>query len=526
MLNANLKGSTVKPKTLHTSATRQLITHFTEPWTVSQFTQELKEHLEAYNDVMIQGEIAPNTCKMASSGHCYFNLTDAKALLKCVWFQGSRQKAKSIDHNPHTGEVIEPYQHADLEDLQQGGKFICAGKISLYEPRGEYQLVVSYILQAGVGNLAAEFERLKKELASWGYFAKERKRPIPKNPRRVALITAPGGAAICDFCRLAASRGLSAKIRLFPSLVQGAEAVPQLTQAIAMANAQNWAEVLVIIRGGGSLEDLWCFNDKAVAKAIYESRIPVLAGIGHEIDFTLADLTADLRAATPTEAAVLLWSVRTDLAAQVHTLHMQLTRSMQSHIARAEHNLAHLEKVLRLASPARRLQMMQERLQNLVQQFHLQIRNWLTHKGAHLQQLEHQLAQTVTAETLKNKVMQINVAQDKLRRNVKVLLQNKLQVLAQGVMFLGQRMTKKLETETNSLEKLLALLESKKPTALLKRGYAIIEGAEGKIITSVQQASQGEDLKIHLADGQIAAKVQDIMHTQEHAQSKAIDEKK
>lgn len=464
-----------------------------------------------FAEVRVQGEIPPNSCKHSGNGHYYFNLSDDQALLKCVWFQGSRKIAASMEHDPLTGEVLGPHQRVSLADLQKGGSFVCQGKISLYPPRGEYQLVVNFMLKAGVANLAEEFERLKLKLAEAGFFDSARKRAIPKNPKRVALITSQGGAAICDFLRLAKTRGLSSKIRLFPTLVQGNEAAAEIINAIELANRQQWAEVIVLIRGGGSLEDLWCFNDVHLATSIFNSQVPVLAGIGHEIDFTLADLTADVRAATPTEAAVLLWSVRADLLDQVLAWQEKLERLQNNKLKHLDQKLMHLIKVLHLASPARRLQMLQERLEHLGLSFNLKFKNFLEQKVNQLRHYEVRLKQKLAPESLAAKELQINLLQERLERGLERLLQAKIEASKTAKQALEQRWSQNLKAKENLLEKLTALLATNNPTVLLNRGYAIIENATGQIITSTKQAHLKEDLQIHLVDGKLKVTVEKIV---------------
>ena len=281
--------------------------------TVRALTEQLRRSLEGrFPFVWVRGEVS--NLSRPGSGHIYFSLKDQDAQLQCVWFRGQqRQAEQGRAFDPLTGEVFDTPRPSPLELLRNGLDLLCAGRVSVYAPRGQYQLLVELVQPTGQGLLAQAFEERKRKLAEAGYFSQERKRPLPWNPQRVALITSPSGAAIHDFLELARNRGCGAEIRLFPASVQGEEAAPEIIRALDEINARGWAQVIVLIRGGGSLEDLWAFNEEAVAEAVFCSRLPVLAGIGHEVDVTLADLTADLRAATPSHAAQLLWPLRAEL---------------------------------------------------------------------------------------------------------------------------------------------------------------------------------------------------------------------
>ena len=321
--------------------------------TVRALTEQLRRSLEGrFPFVWVRGEVS--NLSRPGSGHIYFSLKDQDAQLQCVWFRGQQRQAEQGQaFDPLTGEVFDTPRPSPLELLRNGLDLLCAGRISVYAPRGQYQLLVELVQPTGQGLLAQAFEERKRKLAEAGYFAQERKRPLPWNPQRVALITSPSGAAIHDFLELAQNRGCGAEIRLFPASVQGEEAAPEIIRALDEINAQGWAQVIVLIRGGGSLEDLWAFNEEAVAEAVFCSRLPVLAGIGHEVDVTLADLTADLRAATPSHAAQLLWPLRAELRQRLDEAFAALRRAAASRLEHAELLLRERENALRWFSPAR-----------------------------------------------------------------------------------------------------------------------------------------------------------------------------
>ncbi len=269
--------------------------------------------------VWVKGEIS--NLSRATSGHIYFSLKDANSVISAVWFKS----------NHNLGQNLTP------DSLRNGKKVLCAGKVSVYPQRGNYQLIVEFIEEVGIGELYVELEMLKQKLKNKGYFDESRKRPIPRNPRRVGVITAPSGAAIQDFLKVARERGMDHIVRIYPSLVQGIEAPQDIARMIEIANIDGWAEVLVLIRGGGSFEDIHVFNSEIVAEAIYKSKIPVVTGIGHEIDYTIADMVADLRLATPTYVADFLWDPVENYVQMLDSLTLSLERNIYVYInARAE----------------------------------------------------------------------------------------------------------------------------------------------------------------------------------------------
>ena len=327
---------------------------------VSALTRAIKGSLEtAFPFVWVRGQVA--NLSRPSSGHVYFSLKDEESSLAAVWFKNNHQDGARFD--PLTGEVFENGPRQSLAGgLESGQEIVCAGRIAVYGQRGQYQLVVELAQAAGLGRLHEEFTRLRAALEALGFFAPERKRPLPEHPRRLAVITAPQGAAIHDFLRIAEDRGLGAHIRIYPAPVQGDTAPPAIIAALRRIWDEGWAECIVLIRGGGSIEDLWAFNSEALARAIYASPIPVLAGIGHEVDFTLADMTADVRAATPSHAAQLLWPSREELLRQWRQLVTALERTEERWLIRQQDRLDRLLRGLAWGSPERRLAAWSDRL--------------------------------------------------------------------------------------------------------------------------------------------------------------------
>ncbi len=301
-------------------------------WTVSQLTAHIKGLLledTALSDVWIEGEIS-NFVRY-SSGHCYFSLKDAKATLQCVMW-------KSV---------------ADLlAELPENGQHVLAhGYISVYEPRGVYQLYVDYIRTDRLGDLHARFEALKAKLAAEGLFAEERKRPLPPWPRRIGVVTSPHGAALRDIVRVVRSRFPGVEIVLSPSLVQGEEAPAQIVRALRALFDYGEVDVIVVARGGGSLEDLWAFNDEQVARTIAASPVPVVSGVGHETDVTIADFVADLRAATPSAAAMAVVPDGAALRQRVRMWEARLHQVMSARLRAERRRLDAEKRALTMYSP-------------------------------------------------------------------------------------------------------------------------------------------------------------------------------
>lgn len=449
---------------------------------VSALTQAIRERLEStFPFVWVKGQVT-NVSRPAS-GHVYFSLRDDHSSLAAVWFKGSQKEGERFD--PLTGEVYEGGPRPSLAGtLEDGQEIVCAGRIAVYAARGQYQLVVEFAQEAGIGKLHEEFERLRTKLAQRGYFAQERKRPLPPSPARVALVTSPGGAAVHDFIRIAKGRGLGADIRIYPAPVQGSEAAARIAQALERIQAEGWAEVAVLIRGGGSLEDLWAFNDEALAATIFTARIPVLAGIGHEVDVTLADMTADVRAATPSHAAQLLWPERDLLRRQLRGLAEALMLAEDRYTQSAERNLSGVVRHLSLLSPARRVKERQERLAAAARLLRNAARNFSDRPEQQLALLAKRLELGKTA---------IPAAQRDLA--------------AQSLALHGAAY-RAVERAQHSLETGRLRLEALNPLAPLERGYAMARKENGDFVSSVHDVKAGDKLRLVVKDGDIAVRVQ------------------
>ncbi|RLC60253.1 MAG: exodeoxyribonuclease VII large subunit, partial [Chloroflexota bacterium] len=301
---------------------------FSEPYTVSQLTGYIRRLIEddpELSDVWVEGEVS--NFSRASSGHCYFTLKDAGSQIGCVMW---RSVAKVQDYLPVGGDLV-----------------LAHGRVGVYEAGGRYQLYVDQLRPAGVGDLYRQFELLKARLEAEGLFAPERKRPLPRFPRRIGVVTSPSAAALRDILNVLGRRYPLAEVLLAPTPVQGDDAPPQIVAAIEALNGRDDVDIIIVARGGGSLEELWAFNDERVARAVAASRIPVICGVGHETDFSLADFAADVRAPTPSAAAELVAPDRAELRAQVAGLAAALVTALQGVVEERRWRLAEQTRALK-----------------------------------------------------------------------------------------------------------------------------------------------------------------------------------
>ncbi len=319
-----------------------------EPMTVAQVTRYVKSLLDGdyvLQHLWVEGEVS--NFRVTASGHAYFTLKDDQASLRCVMW---RSDVRQQDMLPQDGQSV-----------------LAHGRISVYETAGAYQFYVDHIQLAGVGRLYLEFEALKRRLAEDGLFDTARKRALPSFPRRLGVVTSPTAAALRDILNVLSRRYPLAQVVLSPTLVQGDQAPPQIVAAIQALNDYSDVDVIIIARGGGSLEDLWAFNDERVARAITASRVPVVSGVGHEVDFTIADFAADMRAPTPSAAAELAVPDRAELQAAVRRQWMRLAGVLQRRLAERRQSLANLAQDLQRNSPLGRIQSLRQRVDELFQ---------------------------------------------------------------------------------------------------------------------------------------------------------------
>ncbi len=478
-------------------------------FTVRELTASIKGSLEKnFPFVWVKGEVT--NLARPSSGHIYFSLKDSEAMLHCVWFKNAQRSEEKFD--PLTGEVFEDGPRPSLAmSLENGQEILCAGHISVYGPRGSYQLTIALVQKDGQGALHAAFEALKAKLMAKGYFASERKKALPYDPKQVAVITSPQGAAIYDFLRIAQGAGTGSEIRIYPVPVQGEGAAPAIVQAIQQVEREGKAQIIVLIRGGGSLEDLWAFNEEMVADAIYACSLPVLAGIGHEVDVSMADMTADMRAATPTHAAQLLWPSRHELMQRLDGLDWAVQEAGQGLLRRHELALQHKEQALTWLSPMQSWQRKEEFLQHCVQRLQHCMQQGLGQKERQLERARQDLPQSVSH--LEPLAMTLETASLRLQHAAQRLVAEHEKRLSPLEQTLPSLMQHKEGAWNHALHMLQLQLESLSPLAPLQRGYALMQDAKGHVLRSVTHVQQGQEVHMQLADGRIAATVKDIQST-------------
>jgi exodeoxyribonuclease VII large subunit len=434
---------------------------------VTELTNSIKTSLELqYRFIHIQGEIS--NLRVPYSGHIYFTLKDSAAQIRAVMFKGqSRYLSKT---------------------LADGQEIICHGRISVYEPRGEYQIIVDTVDFAGAGNLQIEFERLKRNLAEEGLFNSETKRTLPPFPEHIVIITSPTGAAIHDFLKVARKRDFWGKISVFPVVVQGKKASEQISLAIEKVCSSMNADLIVLLRGGGSLEDLWPFNEERTARAIHKASVPVVTGIGHDTDYTIADMCADVHAHTPTAAAE---NIIADSEVLREHLQMQI-RSLSRSIVK---KLTDYEDTIRA-------------LRRIIGNLALYLSNYTLKLDYSLNSLVNS-ARSLVASSSAN----INNALEKLLRQAPL---NKITIqemqLAHLRVELSDAQLHILSRNEERLGKQAALLDSVSPLAVLARGYSIInktdtETREKQIITSSVQVEKGDMVNVRLHRGSLECEV-------------------
>ncbi len=455
---------------------------------VYEITEKIKYAIEQnFTYIWVKGEIS--NISRPSSGHLYFQLKDKDAILPCVWFKG-RQIQK---FNPLTGEVLEAAQ-ADLANkLENGIEIICSGQVSLYQQSGSYQLIVDQVENTGDGLLHQELEKLKAKLYTLGYFSHERKRKLERHPTKIALITSAESAALQDFLRIANNRGFGAKIKLYPVQVQGLEAPNQIIRAIEMANSDLWedgehAQIIAIIRGGGSKNDLHAFNDEGLAKSIFTSQIPVITGIGHEIDTSIADLVADVKAATPSHVAQIIWLERDRYVQHIDELELKLAKLINTKVSHLNEKLNHINSALSWLSPVERLKRMTESLDFWTSSLQNRMNFFMDANRTRLDWVDENLENYIV-DAIKDRQYKLQQSSVNLQYNFKQVLSAKEKKL--------------LELEYK--------LENYNPLSPLERGYALIRDGKNNFLKSVNDAKNGEKLKLVMHDGAIETTVNNII---------------
>lgn len=433
-------------------------------YTVSRLNGEVRQILEGQlGKIWLNGEIS--NFSAPSSGHWYLTLKDHYSQIRCAMFKGRNQ---SVSFKPVNGQQV-----------------IVKGAISVYEPRGDYQLLIESMLPAGDGLLAQQFEALKMKLAAQGLFAADTKRQLPKNIQRIGVITSPTGAAIRDVLHVLARRDPSIEVIIYPTQVQGENADMNICQAINIANQRLEVDVLLLTRGGGSLEDLWCFNSEALAHTIYNSALPIVSAVGHEVDTTISDYVADVRAPTPSAGAELLSQDSDNKSQRLATVLARLKQSVSHYQLKQERRLSLLKHRLQRLDPKRTLQQFEQRFDEM----QLRLEAAFTNKLHGLSRRQQQLANRLEQQSPKHKL---------------ALEANRLSYLATR---LQDAMQDTLNQSEQRIKYAAHQLETVSPLATLSRGYSITTDKNGEVITSASQISLGDTITTQLSNERLMSTV-------------------
>lgn len=435
---------------------------------VNELNAALQRVLETdFRGIFVAGEISG--CRVAASGHYYFALKDETSQIKAVLFKGT---ARYVRFKPQDGLAV-----------------LARGSLEVYAARGEYQLIVESLEPQGAGALQLAFDQLKRKLSAEGLFDSARKRALPPLPRRIGIVTSPSGAVIQDMLRILERRFPGLHVRLYPVQVQGEGSVDQICEALAYFNASAWAEVLIVARGGGSLEDLWSFNEEAVARAVAAAAVPVISAVGHETDFTICDFVADVRAATPSVAAELVICTRDSLLEQIYSAEKRALQAMRYRMIRCERDL-HQKGAERLAGNlhrmvARRSQWIDDLEERLRQPFRARFA-LLSRRLASLQ------------SRLESNDLRVRLSRSRNRLN---LLNERLQ----------RQMETRLARLKNRQESLDLHLRQISPLAVLSRGYAIVQQETGQAVRDAAETVPGQDLRVRLHRGGLKVRVENLL---------------
>ncbi|WP_018755134.1 exodeoxyribonuclease VII large subunit [Paenibacillus terrigena] len=415
-------------------------------------------------DVWIRGEISNFTHH--SSGHMYFTLKDADSRIKSIMFASHNQRL-----------AFRP---------KEGTKVIARGNVSVYERDGQYQFYATHMQPDGIGSLYLAYEQLKKKLDEEGLFAAHRKRPLPKFPRAIGVITSPTGAAVRDIIITLQRRYPTVPILLYPVLVQGTQAAPSIVKAIEGMNRHQEADVLIVGRGGGSLEELWAFNEEIVARAIYASGIPVISAVGHETDFTIADFVADLRAATPTAAAELAVPHHLELKQHFRRLEQRMAHALAMRMQQERDRLERLRRSPYFVHPRKYLLQHAERLDRLTEQLHYRTQGLMRKSDERWSKLQHRLVR-------RNPQEQVIFARKRVQSETHQLLQSMQAMLKE----------QKLKLMTGMKQ-----LDALSPLKVMQRGYSLVyDEQEKRLIKSLADVQPGDMVHVKVNDGQLECQV-------------------
>jgi len=433
-------------------------------WTVSELTAKIRDLLaKNFTDITVQGEIS--NCREAQSGHIYFTLKDDRAQVRCVFF---KQQQRGIKFRP-----------------EDGLQMTVRGSISVYESRGEYQIYVENLEPIGLGTLQLAFEQLKKRLEAEGLFDPARKKPLPLLPSRIGIITSPRGAAVRDVVRILTRRFPNVHLTVYPVRVQGEGSAEEIVKALKFFNARKLVDVLIVARGGGSMEDLWAFNEEIVARAIFTSEIPVISGVGHETDFTIADFVADVRASTPSAAAELVVQTRAQFDKHIADLRETLAGLFRYRLLEWSRRVHELSARRGFRRPLDLLRQQRQRADEMTSRLALGLR-------ARLEQSRKRF--TAAHLRIASFDFRVKIAAFRLR-------------LERRAAELGVRIERLLRTKRDRWQRLALQLQERGPLKVLERGYAIATDAAGNLLRDAAQVALGDTATIQLHRGRLTTEV-------------------
>jgi exodeoxyribonuclease VII large subunit len=433
-------------------------------YSVYDITSEIKRSLDKLGILWIQGEIS--NCKRHSSGHLYFSLKDSRAQIKAACFRNNNMYLK---FRPEDGMEV-----------------VVRGRLSVYEPRGDYQIIVEYMEPVGLGSLQLAFDQLKEKLRKEGLFDELHKVPLPLLPHKIGIVTSPTGAAVRDILRILKRRNASLNVILYPAKVQGAGAAEEIAAGIRHFNSRPDIDVIIVGRGGGSIEDLWAFNEEIVARAIYGSNIPLISAVGHEVDYTIADFVADLRAPTPSAAAEMVSGAREDLRATVFSLKGRLYKAVQGGIEKRR-------LILERLSHNRAFTLAPNRIRDLQQRF--------DEAGLRMMQAMRRLH-----TDLRHREQMLSTRLRKL--DFERLILHKAEMLARNRVALISSIRTRLHEARARLELAAGKIDALSPRAILKRGFAICRDSRGSLVKTAGQVKTGEKVRVTLAAGELDCRVE------------------
>jgi exodeoxyribonuclease VII large subunit len=435
-------------------------------YSVGEITTEIKRSLDELGIVWIQGEVS--NFKHHSSGHMYFSLKDQRAQLKAAYFKNQNRYLK-----------FRP---------EDGMEALVRGRLSVYEPRGDYQIIVEYMEPVGKGSLQLAFEQLKEKLRKEGFFEEAHKVPLPLLPQKVGIVTSPTGAAIRDILRILKRRNASLHVLIYPAKVQGSGAAEEIASGIQYLNSRRDIDVIIAGRGGGSIEDLWGFNEEVVARAIYQSRLPLISAVGHEVDYTIADFVADLRAPTPSAAAEMVSGAREDLRISVSTLTGRLVQAMRRGLEQRRMSLERLahDKAFAVAP---------NKIRNLQQRF--------DEGTLRMVQAMHRFAATIRH---RERMLAMRLGTIDLHR----LVGHRQDHLTQACRDLVSAMKARLHYDRARFEIAAGKMNALSPLGILERGYALCRDANGRVVRNAADAARGDTVRVTLASGELDCTVKNI----------------